>query len=129
MSVHGNVDLGHTVAGWTGTTLSGAGFCVAGFGIIQPSGVVVTVGVATMVLAMLNTWTLHLVGWGKPSGPRPPDQWDWRVRDLAARQGHPNCVGCKIAGRRTVRASGIEVLVTETDDAPSYNSVAAQTRR
>ena len=41
-----------------------------------------------LALALLSAWTLHLAGWGKPSGTRPAAQWDWRVRDVAAGAGH-----------------------------------------
>ncbi|MFF7951888.1 HGxxPAAW family protein [Streptomyces griseorubiginosus] len=100
MSAHENVDLGHTVAGWTGTAVALLGFSVAGLGVIAVSAALVISGVAVIALAAIITWLLHLTGWGKPSGPRPPDQWDWRVKDLGARQGHPDCLGCHMAGRR-----------------------------
>lgn len=100
MSAHDNVDLGHTVAGWTGTAVALAGFCVTGLGVIAVSTALLISGAAVIALAAVLTWLLHLAGWGKPSGPRPADQWDWRVRDLGARQGHPDCLGCRMAGRR-----------------------------
>ncbi|MFF4016339.1 HGxxPAAW family protein [Streptomyces sp. NPDC001843] len=100
MSAHENVDLGHTVAGWTGTAVALAGFCVAGLGVIAVSAALIISGTAVIALAAAITWLLHLAGWGKPSGPRPADQWDWRVKDLGARQGHPDCLGCRMAGRR-----------------------------
>jgi hypothetical protein len=100
MSAHENVDLGHTVAGWTGTAVALVGSSVAGLGVIAASAALVISGVAVIALAAAVTWFLHLTGWGKPSGPRPADQWDWRVKDLSARQGHPDCLGCRMAGRR-----------------------------
>ncbi|MFC8674572.1 HGxxPAAW family protein [Streptomyces griseorubiginosus] len=100
MSAHDNVDLGHTVAGWTGTAVALGGFSLAGLGVIAGSAALVISGVAVIALAAIVTWLLHLTGWGKPSGPRPADQWDWRVKDLGARQGHPDCLGCRLAGRR-----------------------------
>ncbi|MEU4359233.1 HGxxPAAW family protein [Streptomyces virginiae] len=106
MSAHGDVDMGHTVAGWTGTYIAVVGFSVAGFGMILASGLVMAAGCAVIALAAVLTWALHLAGWGKPSGPRPADQWDWRVKDPTARRGHPNCVGCRMAGRRAVSAAG-----------------------
>ncbi|MEU0008040.1 HGxxPAAW family protein [Streptomyces sp. NPDC006314] len=99
MSAHGDCDMGHTVAGWTGTGVAVTGFTICGLGMITVSTSLILAGVATLALAVLITWVLHLAGWGKPSGPRPADQWDWRVKDLAARHGHPHCVGCRIAGR------------------------------
>ncbi|MEU2284925.1 HGxxPAAW family protein [Streptomyces sp. NPDC013178] len=104
MSAHGDVDLGHTVAGWTGTFVAVVGCGIAGIGLTADSAVLIAVGAATVVLAAGATWVLHLAGWGKPSGPRPADQWDWRVRDLSARGGHPDCLGCRMAGRRRTSA-------------------------
>lgn len=62
-------------------------------------------GIAVIVLAAAITWLLHLAGRGKPSGPRAADQWDWRVKDLRARRGHPDCLGCRMAGRRAEAAA------------------------
>ncbi|MFF2306984.1 HGxxPAAW family protein [Streptomyces sp. NPDC058128] len=99
MSAHGDVDLGHTLAGWTGTTLAGLGSAVAGAGICLDRAWALWLGAALAVLAAAATWALHLAGWGKPSGPRPAGQWDWRVRDTDAAHGHPDCLGCRLAGR------------------------------
>ncbi|GGK00961.1 hypothetical protein GCM10011583_35510 [Streptomyces camponoticapitis] len=100
--LHEDVDLGHTVAGWTGWAVAVVGTTVAGVGMCvwRPG---IWLGLAICALAAVVTLVLHLVGWGKPAGPRPADQWDWRVRDRTARAGHPECVGCRLAGRR-VRA-------------------------
>ncbi|MBM7087625.1 HGxxPAAW family protein [Streptomyces sp. NPDC012461] len=105
MSLHGDdhYDMGHTVAGWTGMGIATLGFGLCGLGVVAASGGVTLAGGAVLVLALLVTWALHLAGWGKPSGPRPADQWDWRVRDAGARDGHPDCVSCRLAGRRANR--------------------------
>ncbi|MGW6914897.1 HGxxPAAW family protein [Kitasatospora sp. NPDC054939] len=100
MSIHGDHDMGHTVAGWTGTALAFTGSLVAGVAFAAGSPVGLAVGTGVVVLAAVTTWLLHLAGWGKPGGPRPADQWDWRVRDTAARRGHRDCLGCRLAGRR-----------------------------
>ncbi|WP_031013902.1 HGxxPAAW family protein [Streptomyces sp. NRRL F-5727] len=100
MSAHGDVDLGHTLAGWTGTALATLGCAALGAALCLGSARTAAAGAALLVAAALTTWLLHLAGWGKPSGPRPAAQWDWRVRDATARTGHPDCLGCRIAGRR-----------------------------
>ncbi|MFF7736589.1 HGxxPAAW family protein [Streptomyces sp. NPDC007984] len=93
-------DEGHTVAGWTGFALAVVGTAVTGAGLCVWRPIGVWLGLGVVVLSVLVTWLLHLAGWGKPSGPRPRDQWSWRVRDLTARDGHADCVGCRMAGRR-----------------------------
>ncbi|KUN29594.1 hypothetical protein AQJ23_02185 [Streptomyces antibioticus] len=98
MSAHGDVDLGHTVAGWSGTALAVLGSAVAGTGLCLGSVLCLGGGLAVVVLAALVTWVLHLAGWGKSSGPRPRAEWDWRVRDPMRR--HDACLGCRMAGRR-----------------------------
>ncbi|GGU96756.1 hypothetical protein GCM10010495_03690 [Kitasatospora herbaricolor] len=100
MSAHGDHDMGHTVAGWTGSALTIAGSTVLGLALVAGSPAGLGIGGAILVLAALTTWLLHLAGWGKPTGPRPAGRRDWRARDTAARQGHPDCLGCRLAGRR-----------------------------
>lgn len=97
--LHGNHDLGHTVAGWTGTGVAVLGFCVAGAALTRGSSAGIALGGAVIVAAALLTWVLHLSGWGKPSGPRPVGEQNWRAKDRAAAEGHPGCLGCRIAGR------------------------------
>ncbi|MFJ9250469.1 HGxxPAAW family protein [Streptomyces sp. NPDC101776] len=129
MSAHENVDLGHTVAGWTGTALALAGFCVTGVGVIAVSAPLILSGIAVIALAAAITWLLHLRGWGKPSGPRPADQWDWRVKDLRARHGHPDCLGCRMAGRRveaTAPLSESTSVVAASPPPRSLHSVTMQ---
>lgn len=103
MGVHGDHDLGHTVAGWTGTTMAIIGCTITAAAIIAGSPAGLWLGGAVVVLAALTSWFLHLAGWGKATGPRPPNRRDWRIRDTAARQGHPDCLGCRLAGRRPER--------------------------
>ncbi|MFI5659323.1 hypothetical protein [Streptomyces sp. NPDC051684] len=92
-------DEGHTLAGWAGCALAAAGTAVAGLGIIgwRPG---LWLGSAVLAAAALLAWALHLAGWGKPPGPRPAAQHPVGVRDMTARDGHANCVGCRLAGRR-----------------------------
>lgn len=99
MGMHGDHDLGHTVAGWTGTAVAVAGCGLAGAGLAAGSGVPLIGGAVVVLLAVPVTWVLHLAGWGKPSGPRPVAEQPWRVRDTAAAAGHAECAGCRLAGR------------------------------
>ncbi|MGW5641055.1 HGxxPAAW family protein [Streptomyces sp. NPDC003832] len=84
------------------------GLC--GLAVVAASGLLVLAGAAVLVVALLTTWVLHLAGWGKPGGPRPVDQWNWRVRDLGARDGHADCLGCRLAGRRATRREGARTV-------------------
>ncbi|MFD8936639.1 HGxxPAAW family protein [Streptomyces sp. NPDC059578] len=113
MSGH-TYDHGHTLAGWVGVAIASVGGTAVGTGIIawRPG---IWWGLAVTALAVLVTWALHLAGWGKPPGLRPPSQRGLRVRDRAARGGHPNCLGCRLAGRATGRA-------TEQEAAPDADS-------
>ncbi|GAA2750260.1 HGxxPAAW family protein [Kitasatospora cinereorecta] len=104
MGAHHGHDMGHTVAGWTGTLIAVTGTTVTGLGMITGAGPVLWLGLALTALAAPATWALHLAGWGKPSGPRPVEQHHWRRRDPAARTGHPDCLGCRLAGRDPSRA-------------------------
>ncbi|MGW2822925.1 HGxxPAAW family protein [Streptomyces sp. NPDC001443] len=105
MFIHGDDDhdLGHTVAGWSGAGIAVLGFGLCGLAMVRASGLLALGGVA-----VLTTWMLHLAGWGKPSGPRPVAEWDWRVRDRTARGGHADCLGCRLAGRRASRRQTVD---------------------
>ncbi|MFI8005167.1 HGxxPAAW family protein [Streptomyces sp. NPDC086010] len=107
MSAHGDYDLGHTVAGWTGTAVGVLGSAVLGAGVVTASAAVLWAGAAVVVLAALVCWVLHLAGWGKATGLRPTAAQDWRVRDTGARGGHPDCLGCRMAGRGRSRAVAV----------------------
>ncbi|MFJ6851530.1 HGxxPAAW family protein [Streptomyces sp. NPDC091271] len=106
MSAHGDHDLGHTVAGWTGTAIGVLGGAVLGVAVIATSAALLWLGLGVLVLAGAACWALHLAGWGKPTGPRPRSAQDWRSRDTAARHGHPGCLGCRMAGRGGHPAAG-----------------------
>ncbi|MFE9928011.1 HGxxPAAW family protein [Streptomyces sp. NPDC005533] len=105
MSAHGHVDLGHTVAGWTGTTLALLGFAGAGAAVCASWTPGIWLGLGVVAAAGIVTWLLHLAGWGKPSGPRPEADWDWRTRDTTARAGHADCLGCRVSGPRRAAAA------------------------
>ncbi|MEU9912059.1 HGxxPAAW family protein [Streptomyces sp. NPDC051001] len=107
MSAH-QYDEGHTVAGWTGCAVAVVGSAVLGLGVIMVSAPVLAGGLAIVVVSVLVTWALHLTGWGKPPGRRPREEWGMRVRDSSAREGHPGCVGCRLAGRGRVRGTAAE---------------------
>ncbi|MFJ8943802.1 HGxxPAAW family protein [Streptomyces sp. NPDC102395] len=100
-------DEGHTIAGWTGVAVTAVGGSVAGVGVCVSSGALVSVGLVIVALAALVTWVLHLTGWGKPPGVRPREEWGMRVRDPHARGGHPECLGCRLAGRGRGRAGAL----------------------
>ncbi|MFD0255056.1 HGxxPAAW family protein [Streptomyces sp. NPDC127113] len=92
-------DHGHTVAGWTGTGMALAGSVAVGGSMVAAWYPGLVLGAGLVALSACTTWVLHLAGWGKPGGPRPPAGRGWRVRDRSAAQGHPGCVGCRLAGR------------------------------
>ncbi|MGW2617261.1 HGxxPAAW family protein [Streptomyces sp. NPDC001500] len=92
-------DEGHTVAGWTGVAVATAGTSLMGVGVCAVSGPLLLAGGVVVAASALVTWVLHLTGWGKPPGVRPPSEWGMRVRDAGARDGHPGCLGCRLAGR------------------------------
>lgn len=110
MSAH-QYDEGHTVAGWTGFAVAIVGSAVLGLGMIMVSALVLAGGLAIVVASVLVTWALHLTGWGKPPGRRPRAEWGMRVRDSSAREGHPGCVGCRLAGRGRVGGTAVEPVV------------------
>ncbi len=92
-------DEGHTLAGWTGFAIATVGATGSGLGLCTGSALGLWGGLGVVLIGALTTWALHLAGWGKPPGCRPVDEWGWRVRDLGAREGHPGCLGCRLAGR------------------------------
>ncbi|MFF1639190.1 HGxxPAAW family protein [Streptomyces sp. NPDC058246] len=92
-------DEGHTVAGWTGFGIATVGVTGIGFGICAGNTLGVWGGLAVVVISLLVTWVLHLAGWGKPPGRRPVGDWAMRAKDRTAREGHPRCLGCRLAGR------------------------------
>lgn len=114
MSAH-QYDEGHTVAGWTGVAIATLGTSVLGVGVCLGSGVLIAVGLVITAGSALVTWALHLTGWGKPPGRRPREQWGMRVRDTGARQGHPGCVGCRMAGRGGPRTGVVQLRAAVTE--------------
>jgi hypothetical protein len=112
-------DEGHTVAGWTGFGIATAGSGVVGTGVCTASLPLAAAGLAVVAVSVLVTWILHLAGWGKPPGVRPRGQWGMRVRDARAREGHPGCVSCRLAGRGRRRA----VAVAETGRPTAAESI------
>ncbi|MFE9440697.1 HGxxPAAW family protein [Streptomyces sp. NPDC006602] len=109
MSAH-QYDEGHTVAGWTGVGIATIGTAVLAVGVCLVSTPLLVGGLAIVVVSLLVTWALHLTGWGKPPGRRPREEWGMRLRDLSAGDGHPGCVGCRMAGRRGVRRTAMTDL-------------------
>lgn len=109
-------DEGHTIAGWTGFGVATVGSGVVGLGVCTASLPVVGGGLAVVAVSVLVTWVLHLVGWGKPPGVRPRGHWGMRVRDTQARQGHPACVSCRLAGRG--RRAAVVAVSTAAEPIP-----------
>ncbi|WJV50944.1 HGxxPAAW family protein [Streptomyces flavofungini] len=129
MSMHGDHDMGHTVAGWTGTCTAVLGGAVAGVALAADSTGGLVAGGAVVVLAAVVTWVLHLAGWGKPSGPRPVAQHPWRIRDTAARGGHPDCLGCRLAGRKGAVVPVAAPTEVSADDVTAVAVAAAAAER
>ncbi|MFE4915393.1 HGxxPAAW family protein [Streptomyces sp. NPDC056652] len=102
----GHHDEGHTIAGWAGSAIAMVGSAAIGVGVIgwRPG---IWWGLIALVAATLITWGLHLAGWGKPPSPRGAGQRGLTVRDHSAREGHANCHGCRLAGRRGGRSLGM----------------------
>ncbi|MFJ5032099.1 HGxxPAAW family protein [Streptomyces sp. NPDC088560] len=113
-------DEGHTIAGWTGFGVATVGGTVAGLGVCAASLPVAGGGLVVVAVSVAVTWALHLSGWGKPPGVRPRDQWGMRVRDTRAREGHPGCVSCRLAGRgRSVAAVAARSAAEPVAPAPA----------
>ncbi|MFI7499540.1 HGxxPAAW family protein [Streptomyces sp. NPDC049687] len=106
-------DEGHTVAGWTGFGIAAVGTAVTGVGVCAVSPALLGGGLAVVAVSVLVTWALHLAGWGKPPGVRPRAEWGMRVRDTGARGGHPECVGCRLAGRGRGRRDAAPAVPTD----------------
>ncbi|MDX3116648.1 HGxxPAAW family protein [Streptomyces scabiei] len=102
-------DEGHTIAGWTGVAVATFGTALMGVGVCVVSGPALLGGGVVVVVSALVTWGLHLTGWGKPPGVRPRPEWGMRVRDEGARDGHPGCVGCRLAGRGRPASAALSV--------------------
>nr|BEK66561.1 hypothetical protein KPHV_37880 [Kitasatospora purpeofusca] len=124
MGAHADHDMGHTVAGWTGTAVVTLGFAVAGAAFVAGSGPGLWAGAALVLLGAVAAWALHLAGRGKATGPRPPGLRHWRTPDPAGRHGHPDCLGCRLAGRRTARAA-VPAAVRAAVPAPGSDPVGA----
>lgn len=118
MSAH-QYDEGHTIAGWTGFGIATIGAAVLGLGVCLVSAPLIVGGSAIGVVSLVITWALHLTGWGKPPGRRPREQWGMRVRDPQAREGHPGCLGCRLAGRGQREAIPEVVAVSATSGGES----------
>ncbi|MFG2818633.1 HGxxPAAW family protein [Kitasatospora sp. NPDC048365] len=128
MGAHDHHDMGHTVAGWTGTAIAVLGTTATGLALIAGSTAGLIAGAALTALGGLAAWLLHLAGWGKRSGPRPPHARHWRHRDTAARAGHPGCLGCRLAGRTPAAPTPAPARAPRVTDLPGAPAPAPADR-
>ncbi|MEU6412492.1 HGxxPAAW family protein [Microbispora sp. NPDC046933] len=125
--MHDDVDLGHTVAGWTGCVVVLFGCATAGVATCAPSSLGIWLGIGVIALGGPVTWALHLAGWGKPSGPRPPEQWDWRVKDPMT--GHDGCLACRLAGRGNGPRAGGAPRIDAIREEPALSDMSVFANR
>ncbi|WP_051753292.1 HGxxPAAW family protein [Streptosporangium amethystogenes] len=78
--IHEEHDMGHTVAGWTGSIVCITGFAISGLAMVAASVPFFWAGVGVVVLGGALGWLLHQMGFGKEIGPRPVSERGMRRR-------------------------------------------------
>src|SRR5688500_8278222 len=110
--MHGDHDLGHTVAGWTGCGVALTGSATIGLSVCGARLPGVWAGARLVAAGGLITWVRQPPGRAKPSRPRPAGQWDWGPRDPMT--AHAGCPACRPAGG-PAGAAPREVPARETE--------------
>ncbi|MFF3443318.1 HGxxPAAW family protein [Streptosporangium sp. NPDC002721] len=78
--IHEEHDMGHTVAGWTGSIVCIVGFAISGVAMVAASVPFFWVGAGVVALGGALGWLLHQMGLGKEIGPRPVSERGMRWR-------------------------------------------------
>ncbi|WP_436758412.1 HGxxPAAW family protein [Streptosporangium sp. V21-05] len=78
--IHEEHDMGHTVAGWTGSIVCITGFAISGVAMVAASVPFFWIGAGVVALGGALGWLLHQMGLGKEIGPRPASErgMHWR---------------------------------------------------
>ncbi|MEV4377939.1 HGxxPAAW family protein [Streptosporangium sp. NPDC049644] len=85
--IHEEHDMGHTVAGWTGSIVCMTGFAISGLAMVADGVVFFWAGVGVVVLGGALGWLLHRMGFGKEIGPRPVSERGMRRRRVPRTAG------------------------------------------
>ncbi|MER5645444.1 HGxxPAAW family protein [Streptosporangium sp. NPDC002524] len=78
--IHEEHDMGHTVAGWTGSIVCITGFAISGVAMVVASVPFFWIGAGVVALGGALGWLLHRLGLGKEIGPRPASERGMRLR-------------------------------------------------
>lgn len=78
--IHEEHDMGHTVAGWTGSIVCITGFAISGVAMVAAGVPFFWIGAGVVALGGALGWLLHQMGLGKEIGPRPASERGMRRR-------------------------------------------------
>jgi hypothetical protein len=87
--IHEEHDMGHTVAGWTGSIVCITGFAISGVAMTAASVPFFWIGAGVVVLGGALGWLLHQMGLGKEVGPRPVSERGMHWRPAPRTPGAP----------------------------------------
>ncbi|MEV4525711.1 HGxxPAAW family protein [Streptosporangium sp. NPDC049304] len=79
-AIHEEHDMGHTVAGWTGSIVCIIGFAISGVAMTAADVLFFWIGAGVVILGGALGWLLHRLGFGKEIGPRPVSERGMRRR-------------------------------------------------